>query len=200
MRIKKAYLINNKKNLFSFFIVILISIFLECCVFNYKYILSILDSSKEYNINFREDEILKINWKEKNGIWLSESDPQLIIESVDKYVDEVLISYSIDPPIDNILLFYTNNEIKEINGELLILAPEVGREKTSIKVKDYIGILRIDLGEEAKTQLRKIEITLNPANFQFSISRVVACLLIYLITKVLFIIQKIPDFELDLMG
>ena len=97
-------------------------------------------------------------------------------------------------------MFYTNNEIKEINGELLILAPEVGREKTSIKVKDYIGILRIDLGEEAKTQLRKIEITLNPANFQFSISRVVACLLIYLITKVLFIIQKIPDFELDLMG
>lgn len=176
-------------------VVLSISIILECLVFNFNYVKSIFDTSKEYNIKITLNELDKINWKEKDGILITEKDPQLIIYSIDRYIDRVLITYSSNEKLTSSIIFYTNKEITEINDELLIVNSEMEPSGTTFKVKDYVGIMRIDLTELPGIEFQDIQVILNPVNFQFSISRLVAMLLIYLFSRGLFFLQNPPDYE-----
>lgn len=197
MCLKKTCASSITINLVRFIVVLLVSIFLECFIFNFKYVESKFHSSRMYNVEYEQEEMIKINWRENNGILISNPDPQLIIEDVNTYVEEIEIMYSISDSIDNILLFYTNEDIKEITGELLIVSPSGETGKTIISVKDYVGILRIDLGESENIMIQDIRVVINPVSFHFSISRLIACFLIYYIAKGLFALQRAPDYGIS---
>lgn len=122
-------------------------------------------------------------------------DSRSIIYSIDRYIDRVLITYSSNEKLTSSIIFYTNKEITEINDELLIVNSEMEPSGTTFKVKDYVGIMRIDLTELPGIEFQDIQVILNPVNFQFSISRLVAMLLIYLFSRGLFFLQNPPDYE-----
>lgn len=186
-----------KKEIIKIVLVILSGLFLEVFIFNFTYIKSRLDTSKEYNIEYSPDDMVKTHWLDTSETMISDADPQLILESVETFVDQISISFTANKPIDNVLLFYTNQKVKEINGELLIVNSEVGKEERLFTIRDYIGVLRIDPGEDAGVKFQNFKIIINPVNFNLSLSRVVAILLLYLLARALFTLQNPPDYGLE---
>lgn len=186
-----------KKEIIKIVLVILSGLFLEVFIFNFTYIKSRLDTSKEYNIEYSPDDMVKTHWLDTSETMISDADPQLILESVETFVDQISISFTANKPIDNVLLFYTNRKVKEINGELLIVNSEVGKEERLFTIRDYIGVLRIDPGEDAGVEFQNFKIIINPVNFNLSLSRVVAILLLYLLARALSTLQNPPDYGLE---
>lgn len=70
------------------------------------------------------------------------------------------------------------------------------KERTTVEIGDTVRDLRIDLGDDAGTTLHSIKVTINPEEFQFSISVLVAVVIIYFCCKYLFGLQKAPDYGL----
>lgn len=186
-----------KREVLKLGIVVLIGIVLECVVFNFEYMMTKLDTSKDYNIIYTQEELRKINWIEENGVLVSEFAPQLIIESLDMYVDQVSISYTSNQVVSNILLFYSSEDIPDINGDLFVQCMDEGLEKRIVEIGSYVKDLRIDLGDESNISFQNIEIVINPVEFHFSMSRIIAIVLIYLTAKGLFKLQDSPDYGLN---
>lgn len=178
-------------------VALVIALLIESVCFHFNYIVSKIDSSKRYNVKYTLDEMIKVNWTENDGVLISKPDPQLIIEDVNTYVEKIQFSYSVNGTMDAIVVFYSNEEIPEINGELLKQTVNIGENKTEIEIGDFVNTLRIDPGDNADNLFQDIEITINPVDFHLSMSRVIAMLLIYLAAKGLFALQKPLDYNLD---
>lgn len=187
-----------RRNLLELGFVGILAIALECFVFNFDYVRSLMDTSKTYNVRYTLEDFEKVNWTAENNLLISAPDPQMILNSVDMETDSVLITFSIDAGVlPAITLFYSNENVPVINGELMAQSTKINPGGTEIKIGDYINTLRIDMGEEPGLVLRDMQILINPAVSRFSLSRIVAVLFIYLIAKGLFAMQAPVDYKLE---
>lgn len=178
-------------------IVLFIGCFLECFVFNFAYIRTKLDFSKEYNISYSLSDMEKVNWRDKDGKLIAGVDQQLILEGLNLEIDKIAISFSAVGELSTMLVYYTNDELPYFNGDLLIQSTDVGSGSTEVTIGEYVKDLRIDPGESVGMELKDFKIVINPAEFRFSRARLVAILLIWLVTRTLFVLQAPNDFRLD---
>lgn len=103
----------------------------------------------------------------------------------------------VNQAVPYIQVFYTNNENENFNGELIIEygQPVVG--EVEIGINQYVKDLRIDLGDEEGIILDDIKMIINPINFNFSVSRIIAMISIYFLSAGLFYLQKNPDYNIN---
>lgn len=180
---------------------IIMVLIIACCVevfgINFFNTLSLFDNSVEKNIEYTLQDMQTVNWSQENEHLISQYDPNLIVEDVDVFIKKIKLDISSNQEIPYIQVFYTNNENKNFNGELLVEYGQPVAGEVEITVNQYAKNLRIDLGDEEGIILDNIKVIINPINFNFSISRIIAMILIYLLSAGLFYLQKNPDYNIN---
>lgn len=180
---------------------IIMVLIIACCVevfgINFFNTLSLFDNSVEKNIEYTLQDMQMVNWSQENEHLISQYDPNLIVEDVDVFIKKIKLDISSNQEIPYIQVFYTNNENKNFNGELLVEYGQPVAGEVEITVNQYVKNLRIDLGDEEGIILDNIKVIINPINFNFSISRIIAMILIYLLSAGLFYLQKNPDYNIN---
>jgi len=119
-------------------------------------------------------------------------DPNIIWLDISQNVRSFKVEYY--PPIPtNVVRFFYSDDINPVfSAETLVHIPDTVNGTFTFALNRHINDLRIDLFEEAGFEIESIRITLNPVEFNFSFSRIVAVLLLYIGAKFLFGLQKIP--------
>lgn len=179
----------------KFSVIIIISILLEVGFFNFSNIALTLDKSLDKNISYSLNEMEAINWKKDDKRLVSELDPMLIINNLNKYIRNIKIIVDASSPIMSTTIFYTNKENEVFNGHALILYNNQLIDTATIEVNKDVRDLRIDLGDLDGLELKSIKVIINFVQFNFSVSRVVAMVLIYMCGYALSALQKSPDYE-----
>ena len=173
----------------------LIGIFLELFVFKSGYFLSLLDYESDV-IVLPQEQFTAVNWDAHGELLISETDPQLILEGVNRYVQKITIYCDVQPSAEGITVFYTNGE-NPVACEKTMRTARLVDGRASVTIRDTIGGLRVDVGEAAGAEMHSFQVVLNERYFHFSISHVIAVILIALLGTFLFNIQKMPDYHLE---
>lgn len=173
----------------------LIGILLELFVFNSGYFLSLLDYESDV-IVLPQEQFTAVNWDVHGELLISETDPQLILEGVNRYVQKITIYCDVQPSAEGITVFYTNGE-NPVACEKTMRTARLVDGRASMTIRDTIGGLRVDVGESAGAEMYSFQVVLNERYFHFSISHVIAVILIALLGTFLFNIQKMPDYHLE---
>ena len=178
-------------------IVLAVALLLEFGVFNFGYLLAMVNSNAQNNLTYTMEQMEVVNWIKKDNTLISGLDPNLVIPKINTMVKKVEITVDADKPISNVVLFYTNDQHSNFSAETMILGPKTMATTTTTTLNQQVENLRIDLGDDADLTLKKITVIVNPLKSDFSISRIVAILLMYLATIGLSALQKGPDYKLD---
>lgn len=173
-----------------------IGILLECSVFNFDY----------WNKTFRRNEMqveldvetaALINWECSGASPVSREDAHIIWADLSNYVADLSIHYSVDR-LPGFLCIYYNTEDANDVAQAVEFGIDTQLDGTvTFAIGDEISMLRVDLGNQPGIVLNSLYVTLNPRAFSFSISRVVAIVLIAVLAEFLFSLQKMPDYKLD---
>lgn len=177
-------------------IVAAIASVLQLILWNWSNWKFLLDHSTQKNVVYTLQDFETQNWAETGSQMTSSHDPMLIRDGVDGYVRQVRIDLDADPMPPYIQVYYTNSAHPSFDGEAVVTAQPVSAV-TVIDVNDDVQSMRVDLGDDPGTALRAINVTVNPVELHFSISIVVAAELIYLCGKLLFSLQRAPDYGLS---
>lgn len=179
------------------FTIIIFAVVLELLVFNFYAMNMLLSPNLEIDRTYNLSVMDKINWETDGNRFISNPDPILIISNVDTIVKKVKITVLADRPIDNVVLFYTNNQSPNFSEDTLIVDSEQLVKSTSFTLNEKVNAVRIDLGDEAGLTLNDITVVINPFEFHFSYSRVIAILLMYLTIVGLSALQKVPSYQIE---
>ena len=183
----------------KFIIAVMFATLIELIFFDLSGIISMVSNYKE-SIRNKVASIAEaqlINWDTNGGTYISQADPMIVFERINGRINNVRINVETNQDIDGVTVFYTKNnsgvagELKEIKSIKLV------NNEANVKLDDDVYSIRVDLGEQAGTKINNFHITLNPLNIGFSISRVVAMLIIYFLTGALFRLHKSPDYGID---
>jgi len=142
-----------------------------------------------------ESELWFVNWEQADNRYISLSDSQIIWLDTDRHVRSFRVEYYPPSQASGIEFFYTNDLNPFFSAETLVSVPEIAEGSFTVITNMHMNDLRVDLVEEAGFVLERVSITLNPADLDFSVSRIVAVIIIYLGIKLLFGIQKIPAYN-----
>lgn len=184
----------SRKQSIIFILVIVIALMLEIVIFNFSSLMIIVDNNIEKNVVYTLDDLEKVNWDQQEKGFVSRSDPMLILPQVNMQIKSLKIELVADRIVGHGTVFYTNTKIPEFSGKGMISIEKPFDSENLIAVNQYVKSLRIDLGEEAGLKLEGIKIVINPSQFTFSISRVIAIVFIYYGAVFLFSLQKSPDY------
>lgn len=180
---------------------IIMVLIVACCIeifgINFFHILNVFDNSVEKNIEYTLQDMQKVNWSQGVPYLISKYDPNLIIENVNVFTKKIKLDISSNQEIPYIQVFYTNNENENFNEKLLVEYEQPVVGEIEISINQYVKDLRIDLGDEEGVILDNINVIINPTDFNFSISRVVAMILIYFLSIGLFYLQKNPEYNVN---
>lgn len=177
-------------------LVLLLSVIVELLYFNFHSIVLRLDPgliSKSYTLSQME----YVNWSRSGDILVSEQDPMLIIHDINCFIETVTIQFNTDKDLESVTVFYTNDENTVFNGNAYFVATGAINSQCGFEVNEHIRDLRIDLGDLKGTVLYDAKVLINDDTIDFSLSRVIAMVLIYFAAVFLFNIQKMPDYNLD---
>lgn len=173
-----------------------VAVLLELLVFNFTELSILMNPSLEKNISYTLVNMEKVNWKKNNESIISNLDPMLILSDINKEVRTVKISVEANEPIESSTIFYTNSQLKYFSEKGMVIA-KGGQGVLSISLNNFVKDLRIDVTEKAGLVLSNITVVINPVKIQISFSRIIAVILIYLGTVILFNLQKNPDYQID---
>lgn len=185
----------NKGIISKIIISIILSIIIESVVLNFFNIIEIMDTRLDKNIEYTMDKMEYINWQDEGTNKVSDLDPIIYIKGVNTWVKEIQVNTKLNQRPNYMLLWYTNKEHQEVSEERAISAMNItGKDEFTIngEVKD----IRLDLGNQDGLVLEDIHIIINPVQFDFSIARVIAMILIYWGFIGLFRVQQTPDYKL----
>lgn len=146
------------------------------------------------NLEISSTDMEYLNWKKENGIWVSETDPQIFI-SPRTYVETLEVSLELNREIPFIVIYYKTDLSQEFNDAQMVFTEQV-EKNNRFTIQKPVAEIRIDLGDDAGVGIQDIRITLNPLSFQFSFARVIAMILIYVAATGLFQISKSPNYFL----
>lgn len=187
----------KKRKIIQLLLALIIGIILEIFVFNYSYVKSRIDASKVYNEIYTLDDMLTLNWDIGEKQLVSKTDPQLILESLNTVIDEIIIKYQVEGTVSDLVIFYTEAENQNFSEERMIQKLEPNNGENEVMIGKYVKNIRFDLGDASGVVLNGLEVIVNPIEFDFSVSRVVAVVLIFFITQKLFALQDPVDYEID---
>lgn len=195
-KINNSIIQNSKKKLiFKSIVIILISMIIEVGFFNFNYIKEIIKDTPDSNIKYDLKNVKLENWDKSGETITSKADPMIIITDVNKDIKTIKIQCKTNKPIPYIDFFYTNTERAEFNGDMLLRIDNVKGNINVYDINQSAKDIRLDLGDNAGLVLTDFALTINPVDFNISISRVTAIVLIYLISSGLFSLQRSPNYE-----
>lgn len=187
------------KKIIKYSTVLLVAIIIELAFFDFADISNIISNNKMQihdKTLFIADAQL-INWDVGEEIYISKNDPIILFEGINNKINNFKIKVDSKQKLENITVFYTKNK-SGLAGEPYQLSPvKLINNEGNIKIDDYIYSLRIDLSENEGLKIGDFSIILNPTKLDFSISRVVAMLVIYFSTGALFRLHKSPEYGIE---
>lgn len=181
-------------NIKRFLLVIFFACIIEIGVINFTNILNLLGNNSK-NVVYDSNSMEKINWENNDGKLISNLDPNLIIKDVNTNVKKISIQVTSDKEIPYIDVFYTSNGEQVFNGDMLIRDSTPTKSIANINIDKLVKDLRIDLGDEPGLAISDVKVIINPAKIDFSISRVIAMIIIYYSTMGLLSLQKNPYYK-----
>lgn len=187
----------NIKTIIRFFKILAIAIGIEILVFDFSDVKNIITNSGQILQNeFYTMETSRLeNWTQEQGVYVSEPDPMIIIENVNQYVNNVEIDVIRKNGFkEPITVFYSTDMF---SAPIELLSIELNNNRETIYIRNNVYSLRVDLGETAGSSLEDCIVTINPCKLHFSLSRVVAMMIIYYLTGMLFCLHKSPDYGLE---
>jgi len=175
---------------------LLLGILLELLYFNFNYFRNLTLSLNPMNAVVPAEDVAYINWEERDGYRLSLPDPIIAVENLDAQVREITIRLDMDREAADSSVFYTTEDGEVFNPEKMLKLPlKIGENK--VRINAHVHDLRIDPGEEAGLKLSAFELTINENKLHFSISRVVAVILIVTLGRMLFMLQESQRYEVE---
>lgn len=187
-------LVKSKSIVQAIILVVLVAI-LQIILLNLDYWKYEFSDNSISNITYELGDFEAANWQVTETALLSEKDPILVLPNISCNVDRIMIETQLTPTIPYLEVFYVN-DVHTQYGEVII-HEDNPKECTIVEIGDTVRDLRIDLGDDPGTKLDSIKVTVNPEEFQFSISILVAVVIIYFCSKYLFGLQKAPDYGLN---
>ena len=181
----------------NFCFVLLVAIVLEIVFFNYTNIKLMLNQNIEKNISIMQEDIEYYNWERRGNLLVSKTDPILIIPNVNSKIKAIKLDMQLNKPIPYIVVFYTDKENEKFGENTMIIYNKNIQGNMLLPLDAEVNDLRIDLGDDEGVILSELKIIINPVTLNFSIYRVIAMLLIYLLSVLLFKLQRNPDYKLD---
>lgn len=143
---------------------------------------------------FPGDDLYYQNWEEYgDGSKISLQDPIIYVDELSIPADELIIRTDYEIAPSNCIVFYTTEPEESFNADKMIILGEVSQE-LKVPLGETICALRVDLGDEAGFALNDISFSFNEVNWDFSVSRIIAMLVIYWGTWGLSLLQKSPDY------
>lgn len=173
-----------------------IACIIELLVFNGSAILFSMDRNAEKNRVIEPEQMTWLNWTPLDEAWVTELDPQILISGIDTYVRELEITAELSEEIPFIVVYYKTDDSQEFSDARMTFTDQV-QTVNRLFIRNPVTELRIDLGDNAGVRLQNLTVVLNPDRFHFSLSRVIAMLLIYVVSVGLFRFQKSPEYHLE---
>ena len=185
----------KSKSVFQAIILVTLVAILQVFLLNLDYWKYQFSDNSISNMTYELGDFEVTNWQVTETALRSEKDPILVLPNISCNVDRILIETQLTPTIPYLEVFYVN-DVHTQYGEVVI-HEDNPKERTTVEIGDTVKDLRIDLGDDPGTKLDYIKVTVNPEEFQFSISILVAVVIIYFCCKYLFSLQKAPDYGLN---
>jgi len=185
------------KRSMSVIIVLLIAVLMELGIFNFSYFVKMSDKNLHSNVQYDLSDFEKQNWIIIGDELTSQSDPILVASDVNMKVKEIKIQATADSEIPYVVLFYTDAQHAAFTGDTMLTLTGGLHNTFETTLSKDITKLRIDLGDDAGLVLRGLTVTLNPNKMNFSISRIIAILVICFGAKFLFTLQRSPDYGIS---
>lgn len=182
------------RKIFHFIRVLFVCILIEVVAFN---LTEWGDIFANYSQGLQKEmltlkDAMMINWQQEETTFVSMEDPVIVFSGIDKMVNmlelKIIGQNEVNEPITIFVTFQAGQEPQILFTDL------PAQNKLRCFIGAYIQDLRIDIGECAGIQIEDCEVTLNQHRVNFSISRVVAMMLIYYITQLLFLFHRGPDY------
>ena len=174
--------------------VTLAAVLLEVLYFNFQPLAMSISKNIEKNLIYSMDDLSFVNWeKNSDGSYTSLEDPQVLIPTPQMKIELVEVNFRTEPSVVHSELFYT-----DANGTLQV-CQNLSNQEDSFRCKigeTAQGTIRLDIGETSGVTLSELIVVVNPVQFDISVSRIVAVLLIYVFGSLLFRIQKMPDYHI----
>ena len=173
-------------------LVVLFAVVLEFGYFNFSSWRIRLDPNIEKDITLSLQDGYPVNWEEKDGVLYGLEDPQVIFELPAMQIQTVELHLNDADGVEACLFYYTDADgvVQAVSGE------EKQKSLYHFIVKDNsAGAVRFDTESTKQMKLKGFEMVINPTEWDISISRIVAVILIYLVGALLFQTQKMPDYE-----
>lgn len=180
----------TKKQIRLILVVSGVAILLELGMFNFSFFSKLVEPGLRTNVTYQLDDFYKSNWIENGTTLISGIDPVLTIYGVNNKVEDLIIQAQSDTKIPYVQLFYSD----KFSGDNLITIREVTNNTFKVHIGKEINDIRIHLGDDAGLVLRRLAVTINPMKLEFSVSRVIAVMLIWYGMKFLFSLQSSPDY------
>lgn len=183
----------------KFLAAVIFATLIEIIFFDLSSILNVISNYRQpvQNKVLSIEEAQLINWDTIGGTYVSQADPMIVFEGINARINNFRIKVVMNQDIDGVTVFYTKNN-SGVAGELKeITSIKLKNNEANVKLDDDVYSIRVDLGENAGTKINNFSITLNPLNLNFSISRVVAMLIIYFFTRALFRLHKSPEYGIE---
>lgn len=187
------------KAIIKFLISFILCVGIECFVINLPYIQDSINnmSSESKNERLRLQDASAFNWTiVKDGL-LSENDPIIEFQQVDKLVNSIYLRVFTGEEVNYVNVFYTTDETGTYGEPEHMSTVKMDANRKLVRIDDYVYSLRVDIGEIAGMKLKGIEVVINPVQIHFSVARVIAMLLLYYGTNALFCLHRSPDYELE---
>lgn len=182
----------HKKMARNLLLVFLIAVVAEVTIFQMSY-WSMKWQNVETNIQYNMADFEPEGWKTSDNSFISQGNQHFYLRDVNQEIKTIELSANITPSPDYILLFYTTQQEEEFSDENSILI----ENKTQSKLDEKICSLRLDFSNISGLELTDFTLVINRAEFNFSWSRIIAILMIYLIAKGLFYIQRPTVYQVD---
>lgn len=182
------------KPIYKAAVITAVSILLEIFFFNFQTVAMLVDVSLEKNMVYTSDDVTYVNWDTaQDGSYISREDPQILIPTSAMKMNIVEISFQAEPADHTCVFFGTDRE-----GTIFSMETQSLGGYAQFPVNQWTAeTVRVDIGDYAGTVLSGIVVTVNPAKFHISFSRIVAIILIYLSGSMLFRIQRMPNYGIE---
>lgn len=175
---------------------LLIGLLLEILVFNFGFLTMLMEPSLQERV-LRMEDFEATNWSEYEGRLISQPDPMFVAYQLQGKVKTAAIYYETAQQPDSITLYYTNSRYPIVCEETTRRTQSNPNQRVEITINDEIQVLRVDIGESAGLELTDFRVVFNEREFDFSVSRIMTMVLIWLVGTFLFGMQKMPDYHLE---
>lgn len=190
-----------KKWWFRLVLVTILSITIEFFVLNFAQTRDRLTHQYLGDVAYTAADVELINWQQDDTLLISQSDPQIILPEINRYVESLEITFTTQTPIDTVVVFYTDAQTPEFTEEAMIVAHGEITDKCQMTVQRDVNRLRIDLGDVEQQVIENLQIVQTHGNYRpYSLARILTIIIVYICGSFLMRLQKMPNYHLDEFG